>query len=149
MKSFEAMSLCIGRDAELMADVLGRKPITIRRWKQDPMQSGARNPVDSLEMLMQTALDLGRDRSEAFAPLDYLVGRFDSRDRPQVSSSLHSAFADMALEFSHLTMEYSAAIRDGKVTPDERRRLQREAAHIRERLDDLDRVLNTVERGEG
>lgn len=148
MRSFEALGLCLGRDAELMADVLGYKAITLRRWKQDPLQSGSHNPLDTLETLMRTAVELGRPRSEALAPLDYLVRRF-SPTTPQVDvPSIHSAFADLQLELSHLTTEYSAAIRDGRVVPEERRRLQREAAHLRERLDEFDRVLVAAESGE-
>ena len=149
MKSFEVLSLCIGHDSEVMADVLNYKAITLRRWKQDPLQSGSQNPLDVLEGLINTALELGRQKSEALAPINYLVRRFTPSALPCFDTSIHSAFADLMLELSHLTTEYSAAIRDGKVVPEERRRLQRESAHLRERLDEFDRVLQVSEKVEG
>jgi hypothetical protein len=140
MRSYEAIGLCIGRDADLMADVLGRKAITLRRWKQDPLQSGATNPVDSLEKLMQTALDVGRPRSEALAPLAYLERLF-SGPRVETNASVHSSFADLQRETSHLTAEYSAAVRDGFISPDEARRMRRQVAHLEDSIEELKLVL--------
>lgn len=142
------MALCIGRDADLMADVLGNAAITLRRWKQDPLQSGARNPIDVLEILIQTSLDSGRDKSEALAPLDYLVRRFAKESAPSSDISIHAALADVTLEEAHLTSEYSIAIRDGHISPDERRKLQREVGHLHERLENMINVLQSLERTE-
>lgn len=141
VKSFESMKLCVGQAADVIANVLGYKgPGIVYKWTQDPLQSGTRNPADVLEAIIQVSIDLGRSREEALSPLRYLQSRF-SEDN-SVTAPLLETYAELIQEFSHLMREFSAATADGRISPDERRRLFREVTHIRQALDDLERVLN-------
>lgn len=142
MESYQAMANCIGKDAEVVADVLGYKPITVRRWKQNPADSGSRNPLDVIRDTIQTAFDAGRLKADALAPLSYLESCFEGIRSS--GAGLHESYANFIQEFGHYAKEYADAIRDRKITPDERRRLSREIAHMTSELKDMERILNDM-----
>ena len=133
MQSFEALGLVIGRDAEVIADVVGREAITLRRWKMDPTTSGARNPLDTVRIMMEEALRLGRDPKDALAPIRYLQECFAAHIE---AANLQEAHQDLFNEFSQLLNEHTTALRDGRISQFERRRIEREASHVATRLEE-------------
>lgn len=140
MESFEALGLCIGRDSEQIAQALGVATITVQKWKQDPLASGSRNPVDIIKIAVNKAIAMGRRPAEALAPVTHLVDYFkDAAESADLS--VQRSHADLMQEFSHLISEHAVAIRDGQVSPDERRRLEREIVHVREMLDEYEAAI--------
>jgi hypothetical protein len=143
------MGLCIGRDSDEIARALGVQPITVRKWKQDPIDgSGSRNAVDVLRITIQTALNLGRSRADALAPLRCLQEYF--RDElEQHPDDLHEAYSETMHEFSRLVAEHNAALKDKRVSPLEHRRMDRIVYAIRSKLDEYEAALNaTADRSE-
>jgi hypothetical protein len=142
MESFDAMGLCIGRDADDIARALKLEAITLRKWKQDPVDgSGSRNPLDVIRILISSALNLDRDPKEALAPLFYLQECFRDqlKEHPE---DVHEAYSDTMHEFSRLVSEHTAALRDGKVSPAELRRMDRIIFSLRTKLDEYESALN-------
>lgn len=141
MNSFDAMGLCIGRDADDIARALELTGITLRKWKQDPVDgSGSRNPLDVIRITIQAALNLGRDAKDALAPIFYLQETF--RDElQQHPDDLHEAYSDAMHEFSRLISEHTSALKDGQVSPSELRRIDRALYAVRFRLDEYRRAL--------
>ena len=143
MESFDAMGLCIGRDADDIARALKLEGITLRKWKQDPVDgSGSRNPLDVIRIAITAALNLGRDPKEALAPIIYLQECFREQ-MEQPPSDIQEAYSDAMHEFSRLVSEHTAALRDGKVSPAELRRMDRVIFSIRSKLDEYEHALNT------
>lgn len=75
MKSFEALNLVIGRDTVEHAKALKLKPGTVGKWKESPEASGSPNPLDRVETMTLTAIELQRGDA-AFEALRYLARRF-------------------------------------------------------------------------
>lgn len=143
MESFEALALVIGRDTRDIARAVGREPITLNKWKADPIDgSGARNPLDHLREMIQAALNLGRDPKDALAPLRYLEECFSPHAQ---NVDLNEAHQDLFNEFSQLLSEHTSALRDGKISPMERRRIEKEAIHVKRQLEEyVDAVVASV-----
>lgn len=145
MESFDAMGLCIGRDAEDIGRALKYEPITLRRWKQDPVDgSGSRNPLDLIRIMVQSAINLGRDPKEALAPIYYLQECFRGEldGHPE---DLQEAYSDAMHEFSRFVAEHTVALRDGKLSPAERRRVDRVLFNIRGKLDEYESALQAFQ----
>lgn len=141
MESFDAMGMCIGRDADDIGRALELGGITLRKWKSDPIDgSGSRNPLDLIRITIQTAINLGRDPKEALAPLRYLQACFKDQ-LEQSPEDLLEAYSDAMHEFSRLVAEHTAALRDGLISPSERRRMERVVFSLRNRLDEYERAL--------
>lgn len=141
MESFDAVQLCVGRDAEDIGRALKLEPITLRRWKQDPVDgSGSRNPLDVLRIMIQSALNLGRDPKEALAPIYYLQECFKA-ELEGCPEDVHEAYSDTMHEFSRLVAEHAAAFRDGEVSPAEFRRTDRVIFSIHGKLDEYKSAL--------
>lgn len=140
MESWEAIGLCVGRDAESIAQALGVATITVQKYKQDPFASGSRNPVDTLKIMVRTALSLSRRPAEALAPIRHLTDYF--KDATEINDlNVHRAHADLISEMAHLIQEHTRAVRDGVISPDERRRIEREIAHVREMLGEYEAAV--------
>lgn len=139
-KSFEAMQRCISRDAELMAKETGYSAIAVRKFKCDPEQSGARNPLDALLQMIQAALRTGRAPEDALAPLYYLCDEL-SLTRPVPLGVVFTTVPDLSrahnrlfMEFGHLQTEHWRAVEDGELSPLERVAIEREADHVEAHL---------------
>lgn len=139
MESYEAIALCVGRNSEEHAKALELQATTVRKWKEDPIDgSGSRNPLDSVRVMIRTALKLGRETADAMAPIRYLQICFV--DVLPVAN-VHEAYSDLLQEIAHLTQEHTAAIRDGRISMDERRRIQREVQHVAQLLQEYDQTI--------
>lgn len=143
MESFEALSTCIGRESDPVAKVTGKSVDLVRKWKEDPIDgSGIKNPLDMIRDIMVTSLRAGRTVQDVSAVNRYLEEVLAPYSE---TSSVQDAHSDLMTEVSHLFQEHAAAVRDGRISADERRRLHRESHHVRTALEDYDRAISEVE----
>jgi len=139
MESFEALANTINRKTAVHAKALGLSVSSVAKWQEpslDFSDSGAFNPLDRVETIIKTALGLGVEHDMALAPVHYLGEKFNfvtmllpPRDReelPDISRQLHR----VVTEFGHLLQESAEALEDGKISPAERKRIEREALHL-------------------
>jgi hypothetical protein len=140
MESYQAIEMCVGRRSEEHAKALDVSPSIVRKWKEDPIDgSGTRNPLDTIRIMIKTSIALGRDPVDAMAPIRYLEEEFAEVAE---TNSYHEAYSDLLREFAHLMQEHTAAIRDGRISTDESRRIHREVQHVRELLREYDNTIN-------
>jgi len=138
MESHEALADTINRKTATYAKALGLSVSTVSKWQEpsfDFTDSGAFNPLDRIETIIRTSLDLGNAPDMALSPVFYLAERFDfvplllpkaPPNFADISRTLHKVVA----EFGHVINEAADALEDGKITQDERRRIEREARHL-------------------
>lgn len=143
MDSYAALSTCIGRESEAVAKVTGKSVDLVRKWKEDPIDgSGVRNPLDVVKDIMITSLRSGRPVQDVYAVVRFFEGVL----APYVeATTVQDAHSDLMTEVSHLYREHAAAVRDGRISNDERKRLHRESHHVRTALDDYDRAIDEAE----
>jgi hypothetical protein len=137
MQSHEALKLAIGPKATEYAKRLGLSSSTVYKWTEpsaDYTDSGAFNPLDRVEVIVETALALTQSQAMAFAPIYYLTERFNLAVFPlpklTPSSELTSNLLQTIEEFSDLTHEASAALADGRVTKKEARSIEKEGMEL-------------------
>ncbi|MEW6115612.1 MAG: phage regulatory CII family protein [Nitrospirota bacterium] len=134
MENYEAIKRCCGKFIAEIAKRLGLKPVTVYKWtepSEDFTDSGALNPVDRLEIMMEASMSLGNSFEDATAPLQRLNSRFGiiGITLPKNISSngeLSQELLSTIQEFGHLAEEASKAFADGKLTPKEYRRIEKE-----------------------
>lgn len=139
MKTFEAMGMAIGRDRVEHAKALHKSVHLISKWTEpstDFTDSGTFNPLDRIETIIETALKIGNvSQPQALAPLYYLAGRFNCQLLPIPSQ--HPCLQDLAAqlcttitEFGQMVSASGEAMSDGIISPDERRRIEKEALEL-------------------
>lgn len=138
MESFEALSNAIQRKTSIHAKALSLSISTVSKWQEpsvDFSDSGAFNPLDRIETIIRTAQTLGVPPEMALSPVFYLGDRFNfiplilpkaPACLADISRQLHKVVA----EFGHVIQESSDAIEDGRITAEERKRIEREAQHL-------------------
>ena len=138
MESYEALANTINRKTAVHAKALGLALSTVSKWQEPSMDfsdSGALNPLDRVETMIQTALILGQPLEQALSPVFYLGDRFEfvplllSKGTPNLSDitkQLHRVVKEVG-SVIHVSSE---ALEDGKITPDERRAIEREAQNL-------------------
>jgi len=135
VKSYEALNRAISRQTVEHARRLHVSTSLVHKWQEpstDFTDSGAYNPLDRIETIIETALSLGVKTEEAFAPIHYLAERFGQIVIPIPKSENTAAEASKELlktiqEFGEMAAEASKALRDGKITWQEYDRINREA----------------------
>lgn len=121
MKSYEAIQRAIqGRTVD-HAKRLGKSSSLIGKWQEphtDYTDSGAYNPLDRIEAIVDTAIQLGINREDALSPVYWLNHRFDlvcfhlpKCDGDVVNTELIRTIK----EFSDLVQATSAALADGRI----------------------------------
>lgn len=139
MKSFEAIGMTVGRDRVEHAKALHKSVHLISKWTEpstDFTDSGTFNPLDRIETMIETALKIGNvSRPHALAPLYYLAGRFNCQLLPIPSQ--HPCLQDLSTqlcktisEFGEMVAAAGDAMTDGVISPDERRRIEKEALEL-------------------
>ncbi len=135
MKSYEALNRCINRKTVEHAKNLQLSTSLLHKWQEpstDFTDSGALNPLDRIEALIEKSIALGTKKEDALAPVQYLAERFGlivipvpevEPDVGKVSVELLKAIE----EFGDLAREASAVLRDGRITYAEFDRINREA----------------------
>lgn len=134
MRSYESLQEAIGRDTVEHAKRLRLSLSAVSKWKEpaeDYTDSGALNPLDRIETVIETALSLGRPVSQAHAPVHYLGERFGLiviplPKQPGPLPVLTDGLLKMIQEFGDVTKEVSGAILDGQVSKIEFKRIEKE-----------------------
>jgi hypothetical protein len=135
MKSYEALNNAIGKNTKEHAKALHVSSALVYKWQEpstDFEDSGAYNPLDRLETIIQSALNLGASPDDAFSPVYYLAEQFNlvvvpMPDEAGDISTLSQELLKTVAEFGDLTKEAAGAMADGKITPHEFCVIEREA----------------------
>jgi len=142
VRSDEAFSRCIGRHTVPVAKALHLSVSTVSKWKEptlDFSESGALNPLDRIETTIRTALSSGQPEADAYAPVEYLAAQFGlmviplPKDVPTLNGLVQAAHCSMK-EFGEFIASFSEAIEDGKITPPEHRRMDKEGIEVIQRI---------------
>lgn len=142
MKSYEALQRSISGKTVAHAKELHLSTSTVNKWQEpttDFTDSGAFNPLDRVETIIETSLKLGTKREEALAPIQFLAHRFNCvlvplPDLSPTLKNLQSQLSHTVKEFSHLMESSADAMVDNLITADERRRIEREGQHLMHHL---------------
>jgi len=142
MKSYEALHRAISGKTVAHAKELHLSTSTVNKWQEpttDFTDSGAFNPLDRIEKIIETSLKLQTPREDALAPVQYFARRFNCCliPLPEVSLSLknlQSQLSHTVKEFSHLMEQSADAMADNIITGDERKRIEREGQHLMHHL---------------
>ena len=138
MRSFEAIHDAIWPNVQEIAEVLVLSVPMIYKWMQpkiDPEDSGAKNPLDRLEMIIKTAIENGRSDEKAFAPLRYLAGKFNiallpiPKPDPNLGD-VTEGFAKTVKEFSDFSAKYAEAIKDKRISAPAAEAIDTEVWHL-------------------
>lgn len=138
MKSFEAIHRAVAGKTVLQAKELHLSTSTVNKWQEpttDFTDSGAFNPLDRIEKIVETSLKLEIPREDALAPLQFLANRFNCLLIPclphtHTLESLQAELANTVKEFGHLMQQAADAMANHIITPDERRKIEREGQHL-------------------
>ena len=134
-ESFEALEECIRRDTGPVAKALHQSVSLTQKWKEAPskddnQQSGARNPLDRIEILINTIKENDPDR--AYAPIFWLCARFSFLPPVKMPSGIKSddelmtALLKWIGEVGETSNEIKKAMKDGRVTLPELKEISRE-----------------------
>ncbi len=133
MRSHEAIQTAISGKTIEHAKALRLASSSVHKWQEpsiDFTDSGSLNPLDRIETVIQTSLNLGTDPEKAMAPLYYLAERFNqitislpTSDR--CTKELTKELLQMIEEFSDLTKEVSDTLEDGEVRRSEAKRVDK------------------------
>jgi hypothetical protein len=123
---------------------------TVAKWQEDPesrSESGARNPLDRLDVVRQTLARGGYPR-EAVEGLRWLARRAGYRlvresDPPQDHDELLREVLALAAEAGDVQRVFREALRDGRITPAERVRLLKELREAVEQAARIEVILRT------
>ena len=138
MESYEALSNAINRKTAEHAKGLGLSISTVSKWQLpsvDFTDSGAFNPLDRIESIIEKSLRLGNPAELALSPVFYLGDKFNfvplilpptSPNLAEITTQLHRIVS----EFGLLINESSEALKDGIVTPAERKRIELDAQRL-------------------
>jgi hypothetical protein len=122
MKSFEAIQRAIQGKTVEHAKRLGKSTSLINKWQEpsnDYTDSGAYNPLDRIEAIVDTAMALGVSRDEALAPVYWLNHRFGlvAFTLPHGSgNAINTELITTIKEFSDLIQTTSTALQDGRIS---------------------------------
>ncbi len=135
-KSYEALEETIRRNTEKVAEALHQSPSLVRKWKEPPRtdedftQSGARNPLDRLEIIIHTIEKIDPER--AYTPIKWLCARFGffpPVKMPSVGDNqkeLVKSILEWTKEFGETSTAISRALEDGRVSKEEYKKIWRE-----------------------
>lgn len=133
MKTYEALQKAIaGRTAD-HARRLSLSTIMVNKWQEphtDWSDSGAYNPLDRIEAIIETAISQGN--KDALAPLQYLAEKFGIVMIPMPKqkgclSELQHELMQSVKEFGDLAQAAGLSLADGKISRKEAELIQREA----------------------
>lgn len=124
METYQALKAAIKDKAAHFAKRLIKSPSLVYKWTEpaeDPEDSGALNPLDRMELLIEIAILLNHPRGDCLAPLDYLEHRFDriAFDIPKKDHCSLDSSQDLlraVKEFGELAAEGSKAIANNSLT---------------------------------
>lgn len=135
MRSHEALQTAIlGKTVE-HARKLGLSTGLINKWQEphtDYTDSGAYNPLDRIETIIETSLALGNPPERALAPINYLAERFGQIIVPvpapvqNCKTAIHE-FLKCSKEFGDLARETEETLKDNVISGAKAARIGKEA----------------------
>lgn len=134
MKSHEAIQKAINGKTVEHAKRLGKSISLLSKWQEpnvDYTDSGAYNPLDRIEAIVETSLNHGNSFEAATAPIKYLEERFGiigivlSKNIPDMNE-VSRELLETVQEFGQLAEAASKALADGHITPQEYIRIEKE-----------------------
>ena len=131
MKSYEAIARAVNGLAVEIAKRLRLSTSMIYKWMEpctDYSDSGALNPLDRLETLIESALQFNPHRDDALAPLQYLNERFNliafpCPQKQQTTTEISQELLKTISEFGELSKISSDALEDRILTSDEKQNI--------------------------
>jgi len=128
----------VGRDTVAVSKALKLSEQAVRKWKQRPKtkdndESGSRNPLDRLEIIMETIAEIDGSTDRAHKPIDWLCHRFGYL--PPIKAP-NTEFTDVEIvqavlkwnkEFGEACSVISKTLEDGTVGKKEYKECHREA----------------------
>ncbi len=134
MESWEAMACAINGKTKDVAKALHLTTALIYKWQEpsaDFTDSGAFNPLDRLETIIQESLSQGTPTAKAYAPIHYLAQKFHLCCFPLGRKSVGTVDLARNLmktieEFGHLTAISAAAFADGDISQHDAVRINKE-----------------------
>ena len=133
MKSHEAIQKAINGKTVEHAKRLGKSISLLSKWQEpntDYTDSGAYNPLDRIEAIVETALRFGEPKENAFSPIYYLNQKFNliAIQVPEKSSEteISKGLLKTVKEFGELAAEAAKALEDGTLSPQEFKRIDKE-----------------------
>jgi hypothetical protein len=135
MRSFEAINKAISGNTVEVAKKLHLSTSLIRKWQEptaDFDDSGAYNPLDRIEEIIDTAKKCKVSEEDALAPIQYLAEKYNLIIIPipkttEKPSEIQKELLKTISEFGELAKAASSALLDGKLTRSEIREIEREA----------------------
>jgi len=138
MKTYEALQRCIDGKTVLHARELHLSTSSLSKWQEptlDFSDSGAFNPLDRIEKIVETSLKLGTAQEDALAPIQYLAQAFNSiliplpKETPTLKN-IHFQLYETVKKFGGLMEKSAQAMADGRITPAERQDLEVAGHHL-------------------
>ncbi len=140
MQSYESLKRSIAGKTVEHARRLGLSTGLLNKWQEpsaDPSDSGAYNPLDRIETIIQTALDLGIDRDAALSPIYYLNVRFGVNAPPDEAETIDDLSLELVAtirEMGHLTTVASEALAEREITRRHVAKIEEEGNHLIRRV---------------
>lgn len=152
MESHEALRMAVGGHAVAIAKRLGRSSSLVHKWCEpstDFTDSGALNPLDRIEIIVEAALREKQPTRDAFAPLFYLACRFGGMFLPPVPRTIETCEYSKRLcravkEAGEAFATAAEALEDDDLSPNERKKIARE---VYEAIAELSEFVALVEDG--
>jgi hypothetical protein len=146
-ESWAALEECIRRDGTTVARQLHCSPSLVSKWREAPvgkdiLNSGARNPLDRLAIIIETIERIHPDR--AYVPIKWLCARFSflppvkMPNAMQTDDDLLAALLFWNKEMGETSRVISEALKDGRVTQAEFEKVYREA------MEDVGAILSLL-----
>lgn len=135
-KSYEALEETIRRDTPEVAKALHQSLSLVSKWKEQPatdedfQQSGARNPLDRIETIINTIERIDPER--AHVPIKWLCARFGFMPPVRMPEGAHTdtdiiqAILDWNREFGDVCEVISKSLKDKKISPMEYKEIFKE-----------------------
>lgn len=134
-ESHEVLEETMRRDTPSVASALHLGPSLVGKWKEAPVtekdftQSGARNPLDRLKIIISTIEHKDPDR--AYLPIRWLnvqFGFLPPIKAPKITATddIQKALLEWTTEFGESCKSVSSALADGRVTRAEVKKLYAE-----------------------
>jgi len=121
MENHEALQVAIAGETREHAKRLGLSMSSVNKWQEpavDFSDSGSYNPLDRIDTIVNTALDLNIPKEKALMPIYQLNHNHDLICFPMPQGGSHpvnQALIDTIKEFADTVQAVSKALQDGRI----------------------------------
>lgn len=133
METYLSLKKCINGDTVGTAKELGLSTITVNKWQEphtDFTDSGSYNPLDRINTIIHRSVRKKNPPELAYAPLYALAMEhgFVCIALPRVADhdKVNVELIKSIKEFADLAGETSEALQDGRISPDDARKIETE-----------------------